>query len=269
MTRMSDWQPELYSRFRRYRAEPVLEILGRLDLGPHENIVDLGCGSGENTIELARRTARSRATGIDSSPAMIEAAMRLREALTPELRERIGFKLGSIADFRASGEYSVVFSNAAFHWVKDHRAIFKACFDALVPSGQLVVQMPANEDETSKLSLDRLVREEPWETLLEGLQEPFPRVTSGEDYRRMLETVGFEQVECYYRTFEHPMDSPAEIVEFYRSTALRPFLRKLTPEHHDAFLAAFARELEQAYGTDGPLMFPFRRLFIWARRPAN
>ncbi|MGO9268502.1 MAG: hypothetical protein ACLQBA_27050 [Candidatus Binataceae bacterium] len=52
---MSDWDPEFYNRFRRYRAEPFELILARLAVRPDDTIVDLGCGSGENTIELARR----------------------------------------------------------------------------------------------------------------------------------------------------------------------------------------------------------------------
>ena len=58
---MTDWDPELYNRFRRYRAEPFEAILQRLELGAGERIVDLGCGSGENTVELARRGAHGAA----------------------------------------------------------------------------------------------------------------------------------------------------------------------------------------------------------------
>ncbi len=76
---MSDWDPQLYNRFRRYRAEPVEHIVSRLQLAGHENeqIIDLGCGSGENTLELARRSPRGSARGVDGSPAMIDAARKL------------------------------------------------------------------------------------------------------------------------------------------------------------------------------------------------
>jgi trans-aconitate 2-methyltransferase len=265
---MSDWNPQLYNRFRRYRAEPFLEILRRLELGAEERIVDLGCGSGENAVELARRTARGRVLGIDASPAMIEAATALRGTLEPALRERLEFALGDIRELRASAEYSLVFSNAALQWVPDHRAIFASCLEALAPGGRLVAQMPANEGETTRLVLDRLVSEHPWSAMLGGLHEAFPAVGPADDYRRMLSAIGFVEVDCYYHTFEHPMQNPGEIVEFYRSTGLRPFLQALSPERQDAFLAAFAQRLGRAYGTDGALIFPFRRLFIWGRRAA-
>ena len=69
---MSDWDPELYNRFSAYRSEPVRLMLGRLLLEPGERIVDLGCGTGEHTLELARRCPDGYVVGIDSSPAMIE-----------------------------------------------------------------------------------------------------------------------------------------------------------------------------------------------------
>src|SRR5690348_9609382 len=109
---MSDWDPELYNRFSAYRAEPVMMMLARLQLGAHERIVDWGCGTGEHTAELARRSTEGRVLGIDSSPAMIERALKLHEQLGPDLRPRLQFKLADFRDFKADREYTVVFSNA-------------------------------------------------------------------------------------------------------------------------------------------------------------
>src|SRR5579862_6904019 len=114
---MTDWDPELYNRFREYRAEPFEAILQRLKLAPDERLIDLGCGSGENTIELARRATCGSAVGLDSSPAMIEQANRLRADLDAELAARLRFELGDIARFGAREQYTLVFSNAALQWL--------------------------------------------------------------------------------------------------------------------------------------------------------
>src|SRR4030081_2462615 len=128
---MADWNPELYNRFRRYREEPFLAILERLKLRGDESIVDLGCGSGENTVELARRALRGRAVGIDSSAAMIDAANKVLDGVEPDVRRRLRFMLGDISQFNAANEYGLVFSNAALQWVPGHREIFRQIFDAL------------------------------------------------------------------------------------------------------------------------------------------
>ena len=128
---MADWDPELYNRFRRYRAEPVEHILSRLKLGDDEKIIDLGCGSGENTLELARRSPHGTALGVDGSPAMIEAARKLLDAEPAELKRRVSFELLDVPEFRADRAYSLIFSNATFQWIPDHRALFASCFEAL------------------------------------------------------------------------------------------------------------------------------------------
>src|SRR5580704_1005931 len=132
---MADWNPELYNRFRRYREEPFLAILARLKLRGDESIIDLGCGSGENTVELARRAPRGRVVGLDSSAAMIDAANKVLLDVEPEVRVRLRFTLGNISEFNASSEYAVAFSNAALQWVPGHREIFKRIYDALIPGG--------------------------------------------------------------------------------------------------------------------------------------
>ncbi len=276
---MADWNPDLYHKFRRYRAEPFDAIMARLESAGAEQrigdrIVDLGCGTGENTVELARRFGAGGFTvGIDSSPAMIDRALKLRESLEPALRERLRFVLGDIREFNGRresfGEYSMVFSNAALQWLSEHREIFSRCFEALVPGGRLVVQMPANDHETAQVTLDAMAHEEPWRAALASVKPPSATVAAPDVYARMLGGIGFDGVDCYYQTFHHPMDSPAEIVEWCRATVLRRYVDLLDAATREPFVDALTARLERAYGTRGPLSFNFRRLFIWARRPAD
>lgn len=264
---MEDWRPELYNRFRRYRAEPAAHILARLSLGAAERIVDLGCGSGENTLELARRSAGGTAVGIDRSPAMIDAANRLLANSPDDLRGRVRFEQGDLERFGADRAYSVIFANASFHWIANQRALFAACFAALVPGGRIVVQMPANNRETGKAELTLMARERPWSDLLGGLDSAFDEPPASH-FAAMLREIGYHEIDCYHHTFHHPMERSAEVVEWYRSTGLRPFLERIPAARHEDFLDAYRRRLERAYGGAGPIVFDFRRLFIWARRPA-
>ncbi len=265
---MADWNPDLYNRFSRYRREPVDHIFSRLNVAADERIADLGCGSGEHTIALARRGARASARGIDGSPAMIEAARAALAKETDDLQRRVSFEVGQLTEFRAHREFTLIFSNAAFHWIADQRPVFRSCFEALAPGGLVVVQMPANEGETAKLELARLAGEQPWAPMLGGLEHAFPEPPP-EHYARMLAQIGFDSIDCYHHTFRHPMDSPRDVVDWYRATGLRPFLARLPDDRHAEFLDVFRCRLEQSYGTTGAMTFNFRRLFIWARRPAG
>jgi len=266
--KMSDWEPELYNRFRHYRAEPVDLILARLPISGDERIADFGCGTGGHTIELARRAPRGKALGVDLSPAMIEAAQEARASLARELRERVSFRVGDIATLDSEREFAIIFSNAALQWIPKHREVLARWLRALLPGGRLVIQMPANDRETAKAALSDLAREEPWRALLSGIDESFREVPPPLKYRQMLGEIGFSEIDCYYHTFHHPMRSPAEVVEWYRATGLRPFVNALPEQRRTAFLDSYRERLERAYGTSGAVTFDFKRLFIWARRPA-
>jgi trans-aconitate 2-methyltransferase len=267
---MSDWDPELYNRFSQYRSEPVALMLARLQLGANERIVDLGCGTGEHTVELARRSPGGSVLGIDSSPAMIERARKLQETLGPELRLRLQFKLADFCDFSADREYTLVFSNAALQWVRDHRRILSAAFHALRDNGRLAVQMPANEDETAQATMRQMATGAQWNHLLSEVRTPSDEnVLPAADYAQILTAIGFAEVNCFYHTFHHPMNSAGEVVEFCRSTSLRRFLDPLPAAQQPVFVTELICRLEAAYGTRGPLTFTFRRLFLWGRRAGD
>jgi trans-aconitate 2-methyltransferase len=267
---MADWDPDLYHRFRRYRDEPVAMILARLSLDRAKKIADLGCGTGEHTVELARRSAAGAALGLDSSAAMIERAIALRASLPRDLQARVTFSLGDFRDFAADREYDVVFSNAAFQWARDHRDLLARCFRALRAGGTLAVQIPANDREIAQVTIHALAAQAPWQAGLGKIRTPSDAtVRAPAEYQAMLAEIGFVDIDCHYHLFRHPMNSPAEVVEWSRATALRPYLDALPADRHANFIAELTRRLEHAYGTRGPLVFEFRRLFLWARPAAD
>jgi trans-aconitate 2-methyltransferase len=266
---MSDWDPDLYNRFRRYRAEPVELILSRLVLAGEDQIVDLGCGTGENTIELARRSSDAEVVGIDLSPAMIDGAQKNRAALPPAIQNRLSFKVGNIAEFNSARGCSLIFSNAALQWIPNHREVLERWRCALAPGGRMVIQMPANDRETAKVELSKLAREDRWRIMLDGVDASFREVPPPEKYAEILRELGFVEIDCFYHVFHHPMGSPAEVVEWYRATGLRPFIEALPQERRATFLDEYRSRLERAYETTGAVTFDFRRLFIWARRPGD
>ncbi len=201
---------------------------------------------------------------------MIERANELHAGLDARLAAPVRFEIGDLARFVAREEYTLVFSNAALHWIDDRRPVLEACYRALVPGGRLVVQMPANYEETAQVTLNQLADEQPWRSILgRTVTTPSSTVEAPAYYRRLLGEIGFTEIDTYYQTFDHPMGSPAEIVEWSRATTLRPFLDALPDEHRERFIACWRERLEQDYGTTGRLTFPFRRLFIWGRRPAK
>jgi trans-aconitate 2-methyltransferase len=130
--------------------------------------------------------------------------------------------------------------------------------------------MSANDRETAQVTIHALAIEPQWRAALGAIRTPSDRlVQSPDEYRAMLSSIGFVEVDCFYHTFRHPMGSPAEVVEWSRATVLRLYLEQLSAERGAEFVGELTRRLEGAYGTSGALTFEFRRLFLFAGRSVN
>ena len=123
------WNPELYESRHSFVWEFGRGVIELLRPQPGERILDVGCGTGQLTAEIAKSGAQ--VLGVDRSPKMIEQA----RSNFPELT----FEVADATTMRFSG-FDAVFSNAALHWVKNARAAAAAISGALVPGGRFVAE---------------------------------------------------------------------------------------------------------------------------------
>jgi trans-aconitate methyltransferase len=123
------WDSESYEKNARFVSElgtPALELLAPR---PGERILDLGCGDGVLTRQIADRGCR--VVGVDSSAALAAAA-RMRGLEVVEV---------SASDMEFGPEFDAVFSNAALHWMKDADAVIERVARACKPRGRFVAEM--------------------------------------------------------------------------------------------------------------------------------
>jgi SAM-dependent methyltransferase len=125
------WDPDQYRRFASHRLRPALELIARLEGIEPATVYDLGCGTGEITRLLAARWPRARVHGVDSSEAMLEKARSL--AGDGEAAPAVTFELGDLASWSAPEPAGVLYSNAAYHWIPNHRDVFPRLLRSLAP----------------------------------------------------------------------------------------------------------------------------------------
>lgn len=256
-TTTEDWNPALYLSFADERTRAARDLLAQVPLAQARRVVDIGCGPGNSTELLAQRWPQAEILGLDTSPAMVEAAARR----LPQAR----FALGDVATWTPAEGTDLIFANAVFQWVPDHPAVLRRLMEALPPGGVLAVQMPDNLDEPSHAAMREVASEGPWEARLAGAARG--RLPAVSAYYDLLKPVA-RSLDIWHSHYNHPLENPAAIVEWLKSTGLRPFLAPLDEVERREFLAAYMARLAQAYPprVDGRVLLRFPRLFLVAVR---
>jgi len=244
-----DWDAATYDRISDVQVGWAVEQLERLPLNGDEVVLDAGCGSGRVTAMLAERLPCGRVYGVDVSASMVaHARAALGERAVVLCQDLVALALPEPVD--------AIFSNATFHWIHDHDALFAALYRSLKPQGRLVAQCGGygNIDAFRKAA-DSVAGEEPFDYYFEGWQRPWNYATDSETAGR-LECAGFTDVECWLEPKRvEPERAFVETVCLVRH--LDPLPDGLRGPFVDRVLAR----------TGEPLVLDYVRLNMTARRP--
>jgi trans-aconitate 2-methyltransferase len=249
------WDPKQYLKFQAERSAPFFDLLALVEVRPNLKVVDLGCGTGELTRELADALPNSAVTGLDSSAQMLEKAQSLSG---PNLH----FIEGDQAQL--TGEWDLIFSNAALHWSENHTELIPRLYERLLPGGQIAVQVPSNHNHISHHVYRETASEEPFKSILNGFQRYAP-VLSIDEYARLLFLCGAEEIVVFEKVYAHILEDSDAVVEWISGTALVPYFERLG-DHKEDFLKVIRAKMRVAL-PDRPVFYPFRRTLFSVRKP--
>lgn len=251
------WDPDQYSKFAAERSRPFFDLLSMIEPVPGASVVDLGCGTGELTSRLHVHVKAGNTLGVDSSEAMLAKAR-------PLSGNGLTFEVGDIGDFGAEAAFDLIFSNAALHWVPDHRGLLARLTRGLRRGGQLAVQVPANTDHPSHAIADEVSKEEGFsEYVGDGLTAH--AVCAPERYAEMLDELGFAEQQVRLQVYGHHLASTAEVVEWTKGTTLLRFKKLLPPDMFDSFVDRYRQRVIEMLGERAPYFYTFKRILFWAR----
>ena len=159
----------------------------------------------------------------------------------------------------------MIFANAVFQWLPEHPALLARLMEFLAPGGTIAVQMPDNLQEPSHVLMRETAAAMPFSGKLAGAaRAPLPPVGSYYD----LLSGRSARLDIWHTVYNHPLADAAAIVEWVKSTGLKPFLDPLDDSEREEFLAAYQARIDAAYPAraDGKVLLRFPRLFIVAVR---
>ena len=214
-----------------------------------ERVLDLGCGTGHLTAQIAAHGAE--VVGIDHSPEMIATARRHY----PQLR----FEVAAGESFHFDEPFDAVFSNAAIHWMRDQRAVASSIWQALKPAGRFVAEFGGRGNIRSiETALRRAIREAGYAVS----SEPYYYFPSVGQYATLLEEVGF--VVTYAAWFERPtpLAGGASGLRDWLAVFTDHFLKDIPADQQATITRAVEDELRPEFFRDGTWHADYRRLRI-------
>jgi trans-aconitate 2-methyltransferase len=259
------WDANQYNKFAAERERPFADLLEQAALGRAEtrHIIDLGCGPGRLTRQLAERWPAARVVGVDNSPEMLAKAQPLA------IPGRLKFVQADLAIWRPDQPADLILSNAALHWIADHERLLARLAGWLAPGGTLAVQMPNRFDGPVQRAIDMTAADPRWGAQLQGVGLHRGSVRPVEWYVRFLQSRGFD-VNAWETTYVHVLTGENPVLEWFRGTGLRPLLARLDATAAEQFCAELAARLTALYPPhEGTTLFPMPRLFFVATLSAG
>ena len=246
-----DWDAAAYDRVSDPQLAWAREQLERLELTGDEVVLDAGCGSGRVTALLAELVPRGRVYAVDAAPSMAKhAAAALGDRAIVLCQDLVELDLPEPVD--------AIFSNATFHWIHDHDALFAALHRTLKPPGRLVAQCGGRGNiDAFRTLADRIAGEEPFAPYFVNWRRPWHYATATAT-RERLERVGFSDVQTW---LEPKSVTPGDPRSFIQTVCLVRHLDPLPDELKGPFVD---RVLERA---GDPLVLEYVRLNMTATRP--
>lgn len=264
-TTTADWNARQYLKFEEKRTQPARDLLARVPLQTPRTIVDLGCGPGNSTAVLAARYNHPsvHVAGVDSSPDMIQKA----KATYPDL----DFSVQDITSYVPPGPVDLFFSNAVVHWLEkeERMAVIEHLMSSQPSGGVFAFQVPDNLTEPSHALMREVAARGSWaQTLKDAGRDAFQTPQEIYDRLKVSSASLCSEVEIFRTEYYHSLESHEDIIEWVKSTGLRPYIGPLSTQDREAFLGEYLKELERAYprSSDGRVLLRYPRLFVVAVR---
>ncbi len=231
------WDSKDYAANSEAQRQWAVELMAKLGLQGDEHVLDIGCGDGKVTARLAAELERGEVLGIDSSPDMIRLAKKAHGK-----GRNLDFCLADARSLSFTAEFDVIFSNAALHWIRDHRPVVQGMFNALKPGGRVLVQMGGKGNAGAVVqAMEQVIERPPWREYFEDFTFPYG-FHGPEEYRQWLEKLGFTI--RYIRLVPKDMvhENREKFTGWLRTTWL-PYLQRVEADNQ----AEFIEEVVTAY----------------------
>jgi trans-aconitate methyltransferase len=253
----NQWNTNLYEDKHAFVWKYGEDLINLLSPQPGEDILDVGCGTGQLTAKIAE--AGVNILGIDADVKMIEKA----KLNYPNLN----FTVADARNLSLEKSFDKAFSNAVLHWINEPDLVIQSIFKFLTPGGRFVAEFGGKGN--TKLISQALVDALAMKNLDVGQLNKYWYFPSISDYTHRLETNGFEVI--FATLFDRP--TPLEAGENGMTNWLKMFasgfLSKLSSQQQDEVIQVAVNQLKPTLYQNGQWIADYRRIRIVAMKKAS
>ncbi len=255
-----EFDGDKYKKASRHQKEWGNSLIGELSLKGKEEILDLGCGDGSLTEYLSQFVPGGNVMGIDASEGMISTAVR-------RTKPNLIYKKEDINDMDYENRFDVIFSNAALHWIKDHKKLLKNAFRALKENGVLLWDFAGDGNCSNFFGVVReKIESEEYRQYFRDFTWPWYMPKRAE-YEKIIAAAGFSAYHITEVNRDRFFENADEMIKWIDQPSIVPFISALPNGMKGKFREDVIRDmLKRTRQADGTCFETFRRIHVKARK---
>ena len=256
-----EFDAEKYKKASAHQKQWGKKLIAELDLKGNERILDLGCGDGGITAQLAELVPNGLTVGIDASQSMIESAQKNYKA------ENMRFDLMDINTINFEDEFDVAFSNATLHWVKDHEKLLTDIFKSLKANGIVRFQFAADGNCSHFFKIiNEIMAEKKYAEYFNDFEWPWYMPTI-DKYEKGLKKFPFREAKVWGENADRFFPDAHAMIKWIDQPSIVPFLKCVDDADKQPFRDAVVEQMIKETIQDNETCFEtFRRINVFARK---
>lgn len=255
------WNGEDYFKNSSSQKEAASDLLKFVFLNGKEKILDVGCGDGKITAEIAMKYPQCSIIGLDISASMIDFA---KKKFPQKQYPNLSFLINDAQDLDYHSEFDVILSFTALQWLKNHDEFLKAANISLKNNGILAVTMPLGPPQALDQAVNEIIVQPEWSPYFQQFILDWNFVNA-EEYAQMLEANQF--IMTRFEVVPQKDIFPSRICFENFLEQIFPYLRALPSQLKKPFLTQVVNrflELESPF-PNGEVHWKFLRLEVVAK----
>lgn len=242
-------------------------LLTLLNIKSNDNILDLGCGPGNITKEIATLT-KNQVLGVDISEGMIKEALKSNKT-----GQNINYLVKNSEHLGFNEEFEVIYCNSAFQWFKNPQLVLKECFNALKHGGRIGIQAPATRNYCPNFvnAVNKISNNPITNVIFKNLNNPWFFLESSEEYSKLFEDCGFK-VNYSKIITESKTFTPEQVYKNFQSGAENGYLNQafysvpLTYTYIETFRKLVMESFKEQVNENGMIDLKFNRIYLVANK---